>query len=110
MATKVPTMTICGRNSARRSRRPWKSGRRPSMTRKSPSSTTFESTRAGHDDLRSIGLLTEDRDLRACLAALHATARDDPPRGEGLVWPQHVGELHVQPAAQVEATAEMPGQ
>src|SRR5437867_11086358 len=80
------------------------------MTRKSPSSTTFQSTRAGHDDLRSIGLLTEDRDLRACLAALHATARDDPPRGEGLVRPQHVGELHVQPAAQVEATAEMPGQ
>src|SRR3989441_3712074 len=80
------------------------------MTRKSPSSTTFESTRAGHDDHRSISLLTEDRDLRACLAALHATARDDPPRGEGLVRPQHVGELHVQAAAQVEAAAEMPGQ
>src|SRR5256712_12171712 len=75
-----------------------------------PRSTTFESTRVGHDDLRSVILLAEDRDLGARLAALHATAGDDPPRGEGLVRPQHVGELHVQTAAHVEATAEMPGQ
>src|SRR6267142_1948937 len=75
-----------------------------------PRSTTFESTRVGHDDLRSVILLAEDRDLGARLAALHATAGDDPTRREGLVRPQHVGELHVQAAAQVEAAAEMPGQ
>src|SRR5436309_7680534 len=83
---------------------------RGSSSTHSPSSTTFESTRAGDDDLRSISLLAKDRGLGARLAALHATAGDDPPRGEGLVRPQHVGELHVQAAAQVEAAAEMPGQ
>src|SRR5438309_11580168 len=83
---------------------------RGSSSTHSPSSTTFESTRAGDDDLRSVILVAEDRDLGARLAALHATAGDDPPRGEGLVRPQHVGELHVQAAAQVEAAAEIPGQ
>jgi hypothetical protein len=39
-----------------------------------PPSTTFDSTRADHDDLRSVSLLTEDCDLRPRLAALHATA------------------------------------
>src|SRR5207245_8495681 len=73
-------------------------------------STTFQSTRAGHDDLRSVLLLAEDRDLGSRLAALDATAGDDSPRNEGLVRPQYVGELHVQAPAQVEATAEMPGQ
>src|SRR6267378_562066 len=75
-----------------------------------PCSATFESARAGHDDLRAVSLLADDRDVGARLAALHATARDDPPRGEGLVRPQDIGELHVQAAAQVEATAEVPGQ
>src|SRR5437660_2677596 len=73
-------------------------------------STTFQSTRAGHDDLRSVLLLAEDRDLGSRLAALDATAGDDSPRNEGLVRPQYVGELHVQAPAQVQATAEMPGQ
>src|SRR2546428_12466862 len=83
---------------------------RGSSSTHSPSSTTFESTRAGDDDLRSVILLAENRDLGARLAALNPTAGDDPPRGEGLVRPQHVGELHVRAAAQVEAAAEMPGQ
>src|SRR5439155_1949707 len=34
-------------------------------------------------------------------------ARDDPPRREGLVRPQYVGEFHVQTSAQVEAATEM---
>src|SRR6058998_1072342 len=80
------------------------------MCRAPGSSTTLERTRAGHDDLRAVSLLAEDRDVRARLAALDATARDDSSRREGLVRPQYVGELHVQAAAQVEAAAEMPGQ
>src|SRR5207245_3299804 len=72
--------------------------------------TIYENRLAAHYDLRSVSLLPEDRDVGARLAALDATARDDPSRREGLVRPQHVGELHVQAAAQVEAAAEMPGQ
>src|SRR3989475_10070623 len=74
------------------------------------SDSPFERTRARDDDLRSVRLLAEDGDLGARPAALDAAARDDPSCGEGLVRPQHIGELHVQAAAQVEAAAEMPGQ
>src|SRR5215470_12132576 len=72
--------------------------------------SAFKRTRAGDDDLRSIILLAEDRDLGARLAALGTTARDDPARGERLVRPQHVGELHIDAAAQVETAAEVPSQ
>ena len=72
-------------------------------------STPLERTRGGHDDLGSVGLLAEHRDVGARLAALHATAGDDPSRREGFARPQHVGELRVQAAAQVEAAAEVPG-
>src|SRR6266581_996369 len=72
--------------------------------------SAFERTRARDDDLRSVSLLAEDGDLGARLAVLYPTAGDDPSRREWFVRPQHVGELHVQAAAQVEAAAEMPGQ
>src|SRR5262249_161422 len=70
----------------------------------------LERSGARDDDLRPVGLLAEDRDVGARLTALNATPRDDPARGERLVRPQHIGELHVQAAAQVETPAEMPSQ
>src|SRR5829696_1071172 len=70
----------------------------------------FESARVRHDDLRSVGLLAEYGDVSARLARLDATARDDSTRRERLVRPQHVGELRVQPSAQIEAATEMPCQ
>src|SRR6266850_223267 len=70
----------------------------------------FERTSARDDDLRPVSLLAEHRDFGARLATFDATARDDPSCGEGLVRPQHVGELHVQPAAHIETTAEVPTQ
>src|SRR5262249_31947328 len=74
------------------------------------SSLTFESARVCHDDLRSVGLLTIHGDFGTRLAAFDTTARDDAPRREGLVRPQHVGELHVQASAEVEAATELPCQ
>src|SRR5882672_10331188 len=73
-------------------------------------SAVLERAGVGHDDLGPVGLLAEHRDLRARLAALDAAPRDDPAGGEGLVGPQHVGELHVQATAQIEPAAEVPGQ
>src|SRR6266849_10825685 len=73
-------------------------------------SAILERAGGGDDDLGAVGLLAEHRDLGARLAALLTAPRDDPASGERLVRPQHVGELHVQAAAQVEPAAEVPGQ
>src|SRR5215831_17804675 len=73
-------------------------------------SAVLEGAAGGNDDLGSVGLLAEHRDLGARLTALGAATRDDPTRSEGLVRPQHVGEFHVQVSAQIESTTEMPGQ
>src|SRR5262245_50664369 len=73
-------------------------------------SRAFERARVGHDHLRAVGLFAVHPDVGARLTVLHVPARDDAPRGEGLVRPQHVGELHIQASAQIEAAAEMSGQ
>src|SRR5712692_11769407 len=73
-------------------------------------SAILERAGGGDDDLGSVGFLTEHRDLGARLAALLTAPGDDPASGEGLVRPQHVGELHVQAPAQVEPAPEVPGQ
>src|SRR5215813_12285675 len=71
-------------------------------------SAALERARAGHDDLGPVGLLAVHLDLGPRLGALGPTAGDDPAGGEGLVRPEHVRELHVEPSAQVEPAAEMP--
>src|SRR6185295_6540073 len=65
-------------------------------SRRNACASGFGGTRARDDDLRSIRLLAEDGDVGAGLAVLDPPAGDDPSRGEGLVRPQHVGELRVE--------------
>src|ERR1700674_2584058 len=57
-------------------------------------SAIFQRAGVGHDDLGSVGLLAEHRDLGPRLAVLDAAPRDDPASGDRLVRPKHVGELH----------------
>src|SRR5262245_30635744 len=76
-------------------------------SRGSTRSESLDGARVGDDDLGPVGLLAVDRDVGARPPALGAAARDDSPCREGLVRPEHVGELHVQAAALVEPAAEM---